>query len=167
MNVGLAHMPAGPQLSAAPATDAPRNLRLCQRHVHSCLTTNMHASCCMCVPNVNTHRSTHLARAHLSNLALMQDHATNQLHIKGAQPQHTLRSLAHNLQHTTRITFHEANSHEHGAKTANDGGCSRIVTCSSAKQHYWGGRWNGGCVLILYVGTTRWARVVLHCICRR
>jgi hypothetical protein len=35
---------------------------------------------------------------HLSNLALVQDHATNQLHVKGTKTKHTAGTLTNNLQ---------------------------------------------------------------------
>jgi hypothetical protein len=38
-----------------------------------------------------------LTGPHLSNLTLVQDHATNELYIKGAQTKHTAGSLTHNL----------------------------------------------------------------------
>lgn len=39
---------------------------------------------------------------HLRNLALVQDHGTDELDIKWAQPQHTLRGLARNLRRNER-----------------------------------------------------------------
>lgn len=39
---------------------------------------------------------------HLRNLAFVQDHGADELHIKWAQPQHTLRGLARNLRRSER-----------------------------------------------------------------
>jgi hypothetical protein len=42
-----------------------------------------------------------LARAHLRNLALVQNHAADELHIEGAQAEHAPRRLAHHLPQLT------------------------------------------------------------------
>lgn len=44
------------------------------------------------------HQRLALAGAHLGNLALVQDHAADELHVEGAQAQHAARRLAHDLQ---------------------------------------------------------------------
>ena len=56
---------------------------------------------CQCIQICRQHRNKRLpfSSAHLGNLTVVQDHATNQLHVKRPQAKHTLGSFSHYLHH--------------------------------------------------------------------
>ena len=75
----------------------------------------------------DSHKGLALACPHLCNLALVQDHASNQLDVKGTQAQHTAGCFPHHLQASSQRVGCFKLPTAPGRKSAGRGGCMTYV----------------------------------------